>query len=237
MELLDNVDFKSVTRPKNLSIQIVEQLLDATNKGVFTVGSYLPSENKLVEIFGVSRGVIREALLMLSAKGVIEIQKGKGALLIKPSIDSIFDSFSSLVNYRCGNEGLRYTQEIRLVIEPQIASLSASQRSEEDIVKLEESIVNMKKAVTDNKLLSLYDIEFHKNIWFSCRNPMFPIILEPIFHFLTTYHKDIFVDKSYRQIGGTFDEHENILQAIRDKDGEAAFNFMKHHLQSVVWCF
>ncbi len=231
MEALSNSNFKSVTRPKNLSSQIVEQLMDAINKGVFGAGNYLPSESKLVEIFGVSRGVIREALLMLSAKGVIEIQKGKGALLLKPSIDNIFDSFSSLVNYRCGNEGLRYTQEIRMVIEPQIAALSAEKRSDEDISKLENAINKMKNVGHDNTLLSLHDIEFHKNIWYSCGNPMFSIILEPIFHFLTTYHKNIYVNTSVSQIDGTFNEHENILNAIKDRDGEAASRFMKHHLQ------
>lgn len=234
METLSTSSFKSVTRPKNLSSQIVEQLSDAINKGVFGTGSYLPSESKLVEIFGVSRGVIREALLMLSAKGVIEIQKGKGALLLKPSIDSIFDSFSSLVNYRCGNEGLKYTQEIRMIIEPQIASLSAEQRTDEDIKKIEKSIENMKNVGSDTTLLSLHDIEFHKNIWFSCGNPMFSIILEPIFHFLTPYHKNIFIDKSFSQIDTTFEEHVNILRAIVERDGKAASNFMKHHLRNVV---
>ena len=89
MEILGENNFKSVTRPKNLSSQIEEQLQNAINKGVFSVGELLPSESKLVEIFNVSRGVIREALLMLSAKWIIEIQKGKGAIVLNPSAGAV----------------------------------------------------------------------------------------------------------------------------------------------------
>ncbi len=223
-------NFQSVKRPKNLSTQIEEQLLEAINKGVFTVGDYLPSENKLIEIFNASRGVIREALLMLSAKGLIEIKKGKGAKLLKPSIDSLLDPFSMLMNYKCGDNGLKYTQDVRRLIEPQIVACLAEKCTEEDIEKLENCIVNMKKNRNNKELLSYYDIEFHKNIWFSCGNPMFAIILEPILHFLKTYHKEIFYNKSPSEMEGTFEDHEKILEAIKEKNSEVASEVMRHHL-------
>lgn len=84
MDLLDKENFKSVTRAKNLSSQIEEQLIIAINKGLYSSGELLPSENELTEIFDVSRGVVREALLMLSAKGIVEIKKGKGGTGFKP---------------------------------------------------------------------------------------------------------------------------------------------------------
>ena len=230
MDKIKNNHFQSVVRPKNLSTQIHEQLLEVIYKGVFVVGDYLPSENRLVEIFNVSRGVIREALLMLSAKGIIEIRKGKGAKLLKPSIDTLFDPFSSLVNYRCGNNGLQYTQEVRMLIEPQIVACTAQKHNEKDIEILESYIEQMKNNRKDNKLLSFYDIEFHKKIWVSCGNPMFTIILEPIFHFLQKYHQELFYNISSNQMEGTFDEHERILKAIKEKNSVEASNAMRQHL-------
>ena len=230
MDKLEKNGFTSVTRPKNLSAQIEEQLLDAINKGVFTVGDYLPSENKLIEIFNASRGVIREALLMLSTKGIIKIKKGKGAKLLKPTIDTLLDPFSMLVNYRCADNGLKYTQEVRRLIEPQIVACTAKKRKEKDIEKLESCIENMKKNKNNKEILSFYDIEFHKIIWLSCGNPMFAIILEPIFHFLQTYHKEIFYNISPSQMAGTFDDHEEILKAIKEKNSEVASNAMRQHL-------
>ncbi len=228
MEVLEQNNFTTVTRPRNLSAQIEEQLLDAIKKGVFTVGSYLPSENKLAEIFNVSRGVIRESLLMLSARGIVDIQKGKGALLLRPSINSILDPFSSLVNFRCGNQGLKYTQEIRAMLEPQVASFAASLRTENDLKKMASSIEEMKLNKDNRELMSYYDIEFHKTISLACGNPMFSIILEPIYHFLQTYHQETFEDISSNEL--TFEFHYKILEAIRSKDSQKSFSLMKEHL-------
>jgi len=228
MNRLDNSKFKSVTRPKNLSNQIEEQILNAINNRVFAVGDYLPSENKLVELFKVSRGVIREALFMLSAKGIIEVQKGKGAMVVNPSIKPLLDPFSSLVNYKCGTSGLKYSLDVRVMIEPQIASLAAELRSEEDLIKLRQCYLNMEKYKNDRKLFTFYDIEFHKMISVSSGNPIFNIILEPIFHFLQTYHQASNESLNTDQI--TFDYHQKILNAIEQKDSDNAFKFMKEHL-------
>ncbi len=155
MEILQDKNFKSITRPKNLSSQIEEQLLSTINKGVFAAGELLPSENKLVEIFNVSRGVIREALLLLSAKGIIEIQKGKGAIVLNPSIELLLDPFSSLVNYKCGNKGLKYVLETRIMIEPQIASQAAKLRKEENLIKLARCFDEMEKHIADDELFKM----------------------------------------------------------------------------------
>lgn len=227
-ERLESSNFTSISRPKNLSNQIEEQILKAINKGVFVVGEYLPSENKLVEIFEVSRGVIREALLLLSAKGFIEIKKGKGAKVLNPSIKTLFDPFSSLVNYKCGNKGLKHSLDIRVMIEPQIASLAAINRNEEDLMKLKHCFDQMEKHKNDRKSFAFYDIEFHKIISLSSGNPMFSIILEPIFHFLQTYHQEACEDLNADLI--TFDYHQRILIAIENGDKNAAYKSMKEHL-------
>ncbi len=222
-------NFVAVKRPKNLSSQVAEQLMDSINKGVFTSGDYLPSENKLVEIFKISRGVIREALLTLSAKGIIEIQKGKGARILHPSIEPILDTFALLVNYKCGESGLKYTQEARVLIEPQIAAVAANFRKDEDVDKLQSCLDNMKKYRQNEKLLSFYDIEFHKQLAASCGNPIFSIIMEPIFHFLQTYHKEMFIGVSDKEIEITFSDHENIIKAIKERNSKEAINIMKKH--------
>ncbi len=228
MEFTAENNFTSVTRPKNLSSQIEKQLQNAINKGVFSVGELLPSESKLVEIFNVSRGVIREALLLLSAKSIIEIHKGKGAIVLNPSIELLFDPFSSLVNYKCGNKGLKCALETRIMIEPQIASIAAKLRTEENLIKLKRCFNDMEKYVDDNKMFNYHDVEFHKTISLSSGNPMFSIILEPIFHFMQTYYMQTISDLSSNEI--TLDFHSKIFQAIEMKDSEEAYSTMNRHL-------
>ena len=230
MKILEDKNFTSVTRPKNLSSQIEEQLNKAINKGVFAVGELLPSENKLVEIFNVSRGVIREALLLLSAKGIIEIQKGKGAIVLNPSIELLLDPFSSLVNYKCGNKGIKYALEVRIMIEPQIAALTAQVRKEENLIKLTRCFNDMKKHIINKKLFNYYDVEFHKTISLSGGNPMFSMILEPIFHFLQTYHRKTIENLLSNEI--TLEFHHQIFKAIEEKNSNEAYNVMKQHLNT-----
>lgn len=230
MKRVEENKFKSVSRPKNLSSQIEVQLLKAINKGVFSVGDNLPSENKLSDIFKVSRGVIREALLLLSAKGIIEIKKGKGTKVLSPSIKTLLDPFSLLVNYKCGNDGIFYALEVRLMIEPQIAAMAATMRTEKDLQKLKKTFINMEKYKNDRKMFTFYDIEFHKKISISCGNPMFSILLEPIFYFLQTFHQEANEDLNSDQI--TFDYHQRVLEAIEQKDASAALNAMKEHLET-----
>lgn len=228
MKSIEENKFTSITRPKNLSTQIEEQILNAINKRVFAVGDYLPSENKLVELFKVSRGVIREALFMLSAKGIIEVQKGKGTKVINPSIKPLLDPFSSLVNYKCGDNGLKYSLDVRVLIEPQIASLAAKERSDKDLINLNTCFLNMEKFRNDTKLFNFYDIEFHKMISTSSGNPIFSVILEPIFHFQQTYHQSACEDLNSNIV--TFDYHQRILNAIEQRDSNEAFQSMKEHL-------
>jgi len=228
MEDISKKEFSSIKRPKKLSYQIEEQILNSIRQKVFAVGDLLPGENKLTDIFKVSRGVIREALQMLATKGMIEIQKGKGAIVLNPSIDTILDPFSSFIDFKCGNKGLSCSLEARIKIEPQVAALAAMNRTKDDLLKLGEFYKNMKKYKGDLEKLHFFDIEFHKSISTASANPLFAIILEPIYHFQQTYYKDVldYID----QDNETFDYHLKILNAIEQKDSESAAQYMEKHL-------
>ena len=228
MATAHNLKFQTVVRPRKLSEQVEEQLLTAINQNVFSTEEYLPGENKLAELFKVSRGVVREALLMLSAKGIIDMQKGKGALVLKPSIDSFINPLAILINFKCGNKSLKYIQAARIVIEPQVAALSAEFRTERDISTLSTCIDNMGKPNRNKNMLAQYDIEFHKIISDSCNNPIFPIVLDPIYHVMTTYHQETYRDAVSDQVA--LNHHQHIFSAIKARNSEGAFKIMQEHL-------
>ena len=72
---------KKIDRDAPLSQKIEEQLREAILQKVFVPGERLPSETELVDIFGVSRTAIREALRILAGKGLVEI-KGRGGVFV-----------------------------------------------------------------------------------------------------------------------------------------------------------
>ena len=71
--------FQVVDRPK-LYEQVVEQIKNMIVQGIYKKGDLLPSEKELIEMTGVSRITVREALRLLNEAGVIETHKGKGRL-------------------------------------------------------------------------------------------------------------------------------------------------------------
>jgi len=224
----DSFFLRKVDRPLKLSVQIESQLNDAIHKQVFGQGEFLPSENELSKIFGVSRNVAREALLMLSAKGQIEIIKGKGAFVVEPSIDNVLDPFSKLVDHKCGKESLVHILAIRQIIEPPVTSLAAQYRNDNDLKKLEKSLQLMENFKGNKVEFSHHDIHFHNVISRSCNNPLVPIVLEPIFHVLAKFHPPIFYNSKVIDI--TLEYHAKIFESIQSKQSEEAFYAMKEHL-------
>ena len=88
--------FQVVDRPK-LYEQVVEQIKNMIVQGIYKKGDLLPSEKELIEMTGVSRITVREALRLLNEAGVIETHKGKGSLW-----------WLTAVNLRAGKRRLRH---------------------------------------------------------------------------------------------------------------------------------
>lgn len=98
------------------------------------MGQKLPNEFELGELFGVGRSTIREAVKLLSSKGILEVRRGSGTYVI------------STVPIESDPLGLRAVTDksalaldlvnVRLMLEPGIAELAATQATEEDIIEL-----------------------------------------------------------------------------------------------------
>jgi GntR family transcriptional repressor for pyruvate dehydrogenase complex len=219
----------SVDRPPRLSEQVALQLKEAILKEVYNPGELLPSENQLTEIFSVSRNVVREALMNLQSKGLIEIIQGKGAYVLEPSINPVLDPFSLLINYKCGEEGLSYVLKVRELIEPTVAKLSARHRTDLHLEKMKEYLNLMETYREDKIKISQHDINFHNQIAISCKNPIIPIVLEPIFHFMSRFHPPIFFDSKIVDI--TLEYHKKIFHAIEHQQEDLAYEMMCEHLK------
>lgn len=61
--------------------QIEDALLKEIANGVFAVGDRLPGENTLAPHFGVTRNTLRRALTELQNKGILRVEKGRGAFV------------------------------------------------------------------------------------------------------------------------------------------------------------
>ena len=156
----DRHTFDPVRRMPRLSDTIAEHMLDAIVAGAFKEGDLLPSERELGLQFDVSRTVIREAVRALATKGVVAVQSGRGARVIRPDGGPITAAMSLLV--RSTDIDFTKLHEVRTMIERHTAGLAAERASAENIDELDRLMVLLAEAEAARQIdaASLLDVDW-----------------------------------------------------------------------------
>ena len=110
-----------------LAQRVVAGLKDKIMAGDLPPGRKLPSEAELIEEFGVSRTVVREAVSRLQAEGLVETFQGRGSFVLAMPEPTSFTVESAAI--RTHHDILRHI-DFRLRIEREAAALSAAQRGD-----------------------------------------------------------------------------------------------------------
>jgi GntR family transcriptional regulator, transcriptional repressor for pyruvate dehydrogenase complex len=183
-------------------------------------GDRMPSEPELVAHFGVSRGVIREALSKLQVLGVIEVFQGKGAFIAKLPIEMLFMRVRRL-KPESGN--LENIWELRETLETRIAELAAERRTRDDMRDLEDAMKNLGQPSEPGRL---WDDAFHRTLAKTARNPVLEQMLLELVGVVgpTVGNSGIPRLTLASEIGA-------ILEAVRAGDGAGARAAMLEHLQ------
>ena len=193
----------------------------------------LPSERELAEMFGASRPVVREALRSLENAGVLSIKPGVhgGAYLTPMTKKPIVESLSVMV--RTGQVSHEEILQTRLLIEPSVAAEAAKKVTQNHIELLDESLRVLEEGFKTG------DVPLEHN-----PNPnLHRIIVEMTGNQLLIMIADVLMDKTIqRQSSIPLDNHSKeiiaadqkaVVQAIKLKDSQMAFDTMKMHVLSV----
>ncbi|MBU6147576.1 MAG: FadR family transcriptional regulator [Actinomycetales bacterium] len=233
-------------RPAGLSL--TDEVVVSVQSLLFTefpVGSTLPAESRLAERFGVSRLTIREALKILSGRGLVDLRQGRRAVVTQPSSTITSSVFASYIR----QDPSSYLEliEVRLALEVQSATLAAQRRTRAGLGAMEAALDQMAQAAyafdeaTDDEArrlqaYALYqeaDLAFHESIALATGNRMLAHVLEALAESLLTSFQTSFAGHLSR--GGsardTYLTHLRILEAIRAGDPAAAARAMHRQLQ------
>lgn len=158
----------------NLTHQVSNRLGLAVVQGKYDDDKKLPTEAVLAEQFEISRSVMREAVKMLTAKGLITSRPRQGISVQPNSKWNMFDSdvLSWTLNSRPSLEILREFTQLRIAIEPEAAALAAMSHNSEEIDVIEGALDRMKLAELSDDSLNA-DIDFHKAILQASHNRFF----------------------------------------------------------------
>ncbi|MGF6231077.1 DNA-binding FadR family transcriptional regulator [Inquilinus ginsengisoli] len=189
----------------------------------------LPPERELCETLGLSRGELRKGLAALEAEGQIWRHVGKGTFLGPRPLEEVDDA--AAIASRTSPAAV---MRARLLVEPQIAQEAALHASADDLRKLRLVIAKTRTAESWRQYETL-DNQLHRLIAEATRNT----VLVALFDLLNTVRRTVVWGRLRADIPRppadhhSFAEHDAIVDAIAERDLEAAGRAMRRHLRSV----
>ncbi len=225
---------KKVKDTTTLYEQVVEQIKSMIVQGIYKKGDLLPSEKELMQLTGVSRITVREALKKLSELGIIDTRKGKGSFVI-------VDQDKLMTNANDQEKQLEYqkffvaSSKARLVLEAGIAKEAAKNANQDDIDLIEKTL-HLKHGKQSVELP-----DFHFAITKATHNPILIDIMDsilkkeaeleiknqPLFKLIPPENQKSTASELAKQ-------HKKIYEAIKNHNPEFAYFYMMEHMEYLM---
>lgn len=216
---------KAIIRRSKMSEEIAN-ILEEEILSEGRPGERLGSEQQLCERFDASRTVIREALKLLHARGLIQSRTGSGAYIVRPDVKDLSQMIARIIRM----DGISYRSvfDVRYYLEAAAARRLAEHGTEEDFRALEEILQKLRSrelTVIERRDL---DYSFHESIAQRSGNPLLALLVETMAYvFKDVIKTGIFV------AGGIDDaiiRHQRIMDALRERDAAKAERMVWEHL-------
>jgi len=220
--------FNAVNREPTLANRVSEELEHLIVENRLAPGDKLPSERELARQFGVSRTVIREAVRALMAKSLLEVQSGSGTVVRVPTTESVSKSVTMLL--RRGGLSVDYDKvnEIRRLLETEIAGLAAARRTSEDLEKLEANLEHLLQIQGDRELFAKNDVAFHIALAEATHNELFVVLLDSLSDVMLKVRETGFSTPG--AAAHAIDYHRRIYEQVKAGNVEEARRVMSQHL-------
>lgn len=217
---------------RNLTFGLLEVLGRAILAGDYQDRPF-PNEAELSQEHGVSRSVIREAVKMLGAKGLVGARPKQGTFLLSKEEWNLFDEdvLRWLLEGQSSIDLLRWFNELRIGVEPQAAALAAKYSTPEQREEIQAGLDQMKLAENGLADPLKADIAFHVAILRASNNPFYVRFRDMVATALTTS-----IRFTNRVVGRTANiaEHEYVLNAIKRSDYRGAHHAMELLIENVL---
>lgn len=220
-------------RQPSLSEQVVDDLQRQIFDKQLAAGSSLPSERELGIHYGVSRTVIREAVKVLTAKGLVEAVPGSGLIVGSTEIEDVAEV---LRLYMREGTSLKYgdLHEVRMSLEVTAAGAAAQRASEAAAQHLIALCDELSTLSDDIVRASRNDFDFHKAIATSTGNDFLVLLFDVLEAALMETRVATF-SMDPNRISIVAAAHRRVAVAIAAHDPVAAKRAMREHLAEVKY--
>lgn len=216
-----------LSAPRQVAMAIKREILE----GELKPGDRLSPEVELAGVFGVSRPTIREGLHELCAARILDVQRGRGGgyRVAHFTLDTFETSVTEFISLSLVVETLQREEflEVRRALEMVSAEIAAERRTVEALGELEEAVALLHDVKDDPRRAFELDLEFHRLLARCTQNPLLQsfegAMIAVLHHFLG--------DGAMIAPADALANIEDILAAVRDRDGAAARDAMSKHLE------
>ncbi len=213
-------------RLRGVQGRLIRTLGESIVRGLYPPGMLLPREAELMDIHGASRTTIREAIKVLSAKGLVETRQKVGTRVRARDEWNIFDGDVLAWHTLDGVDPdiLKDLIEMRQLVEPPAARFAAGRASLDDIARIAEACAGMRAAIGDAAAYARADVRFHMAVFAASHNMLLKRFAHTVANFLQVsfrIQQEVLEENEAR-----FDEdlatHVAIFEAINRGDAAAA---------------
>ncbi|MDA7417675.1 FadR/GntR family transcriptional regulator [Xenophilus arseniciresistens] len=227
-----SVTFSTIKPGLRLADQVASALEQEIRAGRLAEGERLPTEVALVQQFGVSRTVVREAVSRLKSSGLVDARQGSGMYVRRPGFEPLhFDPMSA-----ASKEAVLQIVEVRRALEAEVAELAAQRRTEEDMTRIRTALAAIDAAVAGGRDGVEEDVQFHRVIAEAARNPFLMRTLDYLSQFLRSATRVTRANEARHApfAADVLREHEVLVAAIAAGDPVAARGAAATHMRNAA---
>jgi DNA-binding GntR family transcriptional regulator len=193
---------------------VTEALREAVLGGILPAGTRLV-QAELAAQFGVSNTPVREAMRQLSVEGLIQFDSYRGATVRAPTLDEV-----------------REVYELRLLLEP-VAMRKAVQLITVETLTQARDLQQEMARTTDVGPWVLLNRRFHGTLIAAARSPRLASIIAGL-EDVATAQVALSIKADFRRLTDGNTEHQQILQAVENRDADQVVDLVSRHLRSTV---
>ncbi len=211
----------------SLQSEIIKNIQDYIREEGLVAGDKLPSQAELIEMIGVSRTSLREAIKTLEAKNVLEVHNGKG-IYVK---DNFNNAMIKYLDFMEEKETLLETVEARKILEKEILKLVIRNITDEELEQLGEVVKVIMDKYHRGEKQTEEDRKFHYLIYeYSHNRIMYQMILSIGNYMKKLWEYPLDMEDPFIE---TIPLHEDLYKAICNKDTKKAQEINEHIINGI----
>ena len=188
-----------------LQYEIISYIKNYIQEHDLKAGDRLPSQADMLQMMGVSRTALREAIKTLEAKEILEVKNGKG-VYVK---DNFKEALCHQISFEKEQQSLIEILEVRNALEKEMLKLIVRNSTDEELEDLGKTVKVLMEKYNRGERQNVEDKEFHQKLYKMCHHELFeqlleflsermdmmwefPLDMESPFTATIPYHKDLY---------------------------------------------